>query len=80
MYEYVRIWRYEDHMMCGNITLISPHEDIVKFLRLAAVQFYPGILFPSENNWNVAVAVSTETAWFGVCGEGLFLVFLKTTS
>lgn len=45
---------------------------------LGAVLPYPGSLIPSVNNWNVAVAVSTETAWSGFWGEGLFLLFLKT--
>lgn len=36
-------------MMCDNIILISPGEDIVIFLRLTTVQPYPGILVTSEN-------------------------------
>lgn len=36
--------------MYGNITLISPHENVVILLRLTTVWPYPDILLPSENN------------------------------
>lgn len=50
--------------MHDNITLIAPHKDIVRLLRLPTVQLYFDIQVPSENNWNVAVAVSMEMIRF----------------